>query len=225
VRFTLPGFDLAKGARATSLQEMSDLFSAIVDAVSPQDQVTLLLHDWGCIFGYEYAAQHASRVKRVVGVDIGDHNTSAFHRSLDAKAKRMIFVYQNWLAIAWKISSKFEGSFGTSLGNRMTRWMARSMGCRTPAADIGWQMNYPYAIQWFGLKGGFRGAARFKLTCPMLFAYGEKKTFMFHSPQWMAQLSQQPGSKVQGFQTGHWVMVQQPAAFNACVLDWLNKSQ
>jgi len=35
VRFTLPGFDLAQPARATSLTQMTALFSAIVDTVSP----------------------------------------------------------------------------------------------------------------------------------------------------------------------------------------------
>jgi cis-3-alkyl-4-acyloxetan-2-one decarboxylase len=225
VCFTLPGFDLALGARATSVKEMSDVFAAIVDAVSPDAPVTLLLHDWGCIFGYEYAAQHASRVQRIIGVDIGDHNTSAFHRSLNGKAKRMIMGYQVWLAIAWQIGSRLDGTIGSAVGNWMTRWMARTIGCRTASATIGWQMNYPYAMQWFGLKGGFRGAARVKLQCPTLFIYGEKKPFMFHSPQWLAQLAQQPGCAAQGLPTGHWVMMQKSAEFNACVMRWLKDGQ
>ena len=217
VRFTLPGYDLALPARATSVQEMCDLFAAIIDAVSPDAPVTLLLHDWGCIFGYEYAAQHAARVARIVAVDIGDHNTSAFHRSLNSRAKWMILGYQVWLALAWKIG----GAISASLGNRMTRWMAHAIGCRTAPGAIGWQMNYPYAMQWFGLKGGFRGAARVKIQCPTLYIFGEKKAFMFHSPQWLVQLAQQDGCTAVGLPTGHWVMVQQPLAFNARVLEWL----
>jgi hypothetical protein len=67
----------------------------------------------------------------------------------------------------------------------MTRWMARGMRCRTPQAGIGWSMNYPYAMQWFGLLGGFRGAAPVEPACPLLYLYGERKPFMFHSPQWL----------------------------------------
>jgi len=44
---------------------------------------------------------------------------------------------------------------------------------------------------------------------------------MFHSPQWLALLTARPGCAVQAFDTGHWVMVEQPAAFNACVAAWL----
>ena len=223
VRFTLPGFDRDKGARATSLADMAALFSTIVDAASPNDAVTLLLHDWGCIFGYEYAAMHPERVARIVGVDIGDHNSSAFHRSLDSKAKRMIFGYQVWLALAWKL-----GSVSAALGTAMTRWMARAMKCPTAPDHVGWFMNYPYAMQWFGLKGGFRGAKRVDsgvcLACPLLFIYGKRKPFMFHSKKWADEIAARPHSAVQGLPTGHWVMVQEPQAFNGAVRTWLDKT-
>ncbi len=51
VRFTLPGYDLTRSARPVSLAEMTALIAAIVDAVSPGRPVTLLLHDWGSVFG------------------------------------------------------------------------------------------------------------------------------------------------------------------------------
>ncbi len=220
VRFTLPGFDLAQPARATSLAQMTALFSAIVDAASPDQAVTLLLHDWGCIFGYEYAARHPGRVARMVAVDVGDHNSGAFLKSLTARAKWQVFAYQFWLAVAWKLGDAISGA----LGDRLTRWMARTKGCRTEPMAIGWQMNYPYAMQWFGLLGGLRAAVPVKPPCPVLYIYGELKPFMFHSPKWLAQVAAQPGSKVQAFRTGHWVMVEQPAVFNECVSAWLGKA-
>ena len=39
--------------------------------------------------------------------------------------------------------------------------------------------------------------------CPMLFIYGTKKPFMFHSPQWVEQLARKPDSKVLAMPTGH----------------------
>ncbi|MDP3654093.1 MAG: alpha/beta hydrolase [Rhodoferax sp.] len=214
VRFTLPGFDMGKPARAPSLAQMTHLIHTIVDTTSPDQPVTLLLHDWGCTFGYEYAAQHPQRVARLVAVDIGDHNSPAFSASLTASAKLQILVYQLWLAIAWKL--------GGALGDRMTRAMARALRCRVEPSRMGWQMNYPYAMQWFGLNGGLRHAMQVAPHCPTLYLYAERKPFMFHSPQWIAQLAQRPGSAVQAFGTGHWVMVEQPAEFNACVTAWLN---
>ena len=135
VRFTLPGFDLAAPPRMTSLDDMCEWLHTVVDQVSPGVPVTLLLHDWGCIFGYEFAARFPDRVARLVAVDIGD----------------------------------------------------------------------PTSLQ-------------------MLYVYGERKPFMFHSPQWLAALAQRPGNAVQAFKTGHWVMLQQPQAFNQCVRAWLQAS-
>jgi pimeloyl-ACP methyl ester carboxylesterase len=86
---------------------------------------------------------------------------------------------------------------------------------------MGWQMNYPYAMQWLGLLGGFRGAAGMDPHCPMLYIYGLRKPFMFQSTQWLEQMAARPGCAVQAFPTGHWVMVHQPAEFLACVKRWL----
>ena len=213
VRFTLPGFDLDLPARPTSLIAMTALLARIVDKVSPGQPVTLVLHDWGCAFGYEFAAQHPQRVARMVAVDVGDHNSDALRRSLTAKAKLQVFVYQFWLALAWFLRGR--------LGDRMTRGMARALRCRSDPSRISWQMNYPYAMKWFGALGGWSDAQRVDPQCPVLYAYGERKLFMFHSRQWLEQLGARAGSKVQGFPTGHWVMVQQPEAFNAFLLEWL----
>jgi len=37
----------------------------------------------------------------------------------------------------------------------MTRWMARKARCPAAASAIGWQMNYPYAMIWFGVMEVF----------------------------------------------------------------------
>lgn len=219
VRFTLPGFDTNKLARPTSLARMTVLFSQIVDAVSPGQPVTLLLHDWGCMFGYEFAARHPDQVSRIVGVDIGDHNSGEYLRSLPAGAKWQIFAYQFFLALAWKL-----GTVSPALADSMTRWMAHSMRCRTAPASMGWQMNYPYAMQWFGSAGGFRGAAKVNPHCPLLYIYGLRKPFMFQSARWLEQIASRPDCAVQSFPTGHWVMVHQPVQFLDCIKSWLAES-
>ena len=223
VRFSLPGYDLALGPRPVSVDEMCTLIGAVLDAVSPGEAVTLLLHDWGCFFGYEYAARHPQRVARVVGTDIGDTNSGAYLKSLTGKDKLMIAGYQLWLAMAWKL-----GGLWPTLADRMTRFMARSIGCRTPPQHMGWQMNYPYAMQWFGAHGGLRGVARVDKVLgprvPTLFLFGKRKPFMFHSARWIAALGTTPGCRVQGFDAGHWLMCQQPGRFTATVRAWLDES-
>jgi pimeloyl-ACP methyl ester carboxylesterase len=44
---------------------------------------------------------------------------------------------------------------------------------------------------------------------------------MFHSRAWADALAQQPGSSVSAFDTGHWVMLQQPERFNQVAGEWL----
>ena len=219
VRFALPGFDLSKPPVALPLDKITALIDSIVDAVSPTEPVTLLLHDWGCMFGYEFASLHADRVAAVIAVDIGDHNSGDYPRSLSGKAKLGALAYQMWLAVAWKIGRHIN----ERLADRMTRWMAHTIGCRTPPETIGWQMNYPYAMAWLGQSGGLSGTARVKPIWPLLYIYGAKKPFMFHSPQWLAKVAQIPGNKVEEFATGHWVMMHKPAEFNASVKAWLDR--
>lgn len=219
VRFTLPGFDLTQPVRPTGLQTMVDLFARIVDTVSPGQPVTLVLHDWGCVFGYEYLAQHPQRVARLVAVDIGDHNSGALLRALSAKAKLGVFAYQGWLAMAWLVGRWLN----PGLGDRMTRYMARLMRCPVPPQAMGWQMNYPYLAQWTGAFGGYRRAAPVAPQCPTLYLYGKRKPFQFQSARWLEALAAAPGNQVQAFPAGHWVMVDQPAAFQQTVTDWLSR--
>ena len=127
-----------------------------------------------------------------------------------------MFGYQFWLALAWKI--------GGAAGNWMTRRMARALGCRTDPATIGWQMNYPYAMRWFGTVGGLSRTAPVRPACPMLYVYGTRKPFMFHSPGWLDWVRAQPGNEVQALPTGHWVMLHKPEAFHRCVAGWLGAS-
>lgn len=214
-RLTLPGFE--SGPTATSLDGMCLLLRQIVERISPDRPVTLMLHDWGCIFGYEFAMRHPERVARVVAVDVGDHNSGALMRQWDVNQKLSVMAYQLWLALAWKLGHAFSANLGT----RMTRAMARWLRCPTDPASISHRMNYPYAMQWFGTVGGFKNAAQIKLSMPLFFVYGERKPFMFHSSKWLGQVAAAPGSAVLGLPCGHWVMVSRPDAFHAGVRAWL----
>jgi len=195
-RFTLPGFET--GPPALSLDAMCQRLSQIADGISPGRPLTLMLHDWGCVFGYEWAMRHPERVGRVVAVDVGDHNSGALQRDWGVRQKFSVLGYQLWLALAWKL--------GGRLGTRMTRAMARWLGCPSDQARISHRMNYPYAMQWFGTAGGFKGAAQVRLSMPLLYVYGERKPFMFHSERWLQQVASQPGSA---------------EAFHARVRQWL----
>lgn len=212
IRFTLPGFDETQPRRIYTVDEVSGFLQQVIEQLSPGKKVTLMLHDWGCIFGYEFTMRNPALIARIVGVDIGD--ARGLRRELSARSKFYILAYQVWLALAWKV--------GGRLGDWMTRKMAGWVRARSDPRFIGSRMNYPYYLAWFGGKESFgRQTQRFEPACPMLFLYGERKLFMFHAKAWADALNRQPGSKALGFDTGHWVMLQRPERFNEVVGAWL----
>jgi cis-3-alkyl-4-acyloxetan-2-one decarboxylase len=217
VRFTLPGFDPALPRRAFGLQATVDFIAQVVDAVSPGRPVDLLLHDWGCVFGYQYALTHPQRVARIVGVDVGDAGSREHVAGLTNRARVGIAFYQLWLALAWLVG----GHLSSALGDRMTRQMARLVRAKSLTQHITAKMNFPYFITWSGAHGSYRGRQRPDFACPFLFIYGEKKPFLFHSPAWAERLAARPGNRVLGLPTGHWVMKDASAEFNDAVLRWL----
>jgi pimeloyl-ACP methyl ester carboxylesterase len=209
VRFTLPGFDIDKPHQAFSLAHLIGTFKQVVEKTCPGEKVILMLHDWGCVFGYQFYMKYPSLVSKIIGVDIGDAPSRRYVKSLPVKAKAMIVRYQVWLAIAWRI--------GGRLGDRMTTSMAHWLRAPADPQFIRSSMNYPYYIQWTGVHGSYRHLAKVVPRCPMLFIYGLRKPFMFHSPQWAEDLAARQGCQVLAFDTGHWVMREEPQRFNTTV--------
>jgi pimeloyl-ACP methyl ester carboxylesterase len=215
VRFTLPGFALHDPRRLRTLEEVVDTLGAVVDAVSPHRPVTLVLHDWGCFYGYHYVMNNPRRVSRVVGIDVGDVGSKEM--KLPLSMALFTLGYQLWLAAAWVI--------GGRVGNAMTRRMAHVAGAPTDPSLVHSGMNYGYYLKYkSALLGRSQGDVPFDPACPMLFLYGRKKPTMFHSDVFVERLNRTPGSKAVGFDAGHWLMLEQPAAVASEIRDWMRAS-
>ncbi len=215
VRFTLPGFDKNKERKVYYLQDEIDAFEAIIDTVSPDQPVTLLLHDWGCFFGYQYYMQNKRRVKRIIGVDVGD----AGSKDMKLPLKMVLFTvyYQLFLTVAWLL--------GGRIGDKMTRYMANFV--HAPGdPDLIWSgMTYGYYVKWKHiLSRKSQGNVDFFPECPMLFYYGKNKPTMFHSEVFEKRLAQTEDCEVHGLDARHWVMTDEPQKFNAILLEWLKKT-
>jgi pimeloyl-ACP methyl ester carboxylesterase len=217
VRFTLPGFAEGDPPGAHTLEAVAERLHQVVRFADGGRPVTLLLHDWGCLFGYHFLRKHPELVARVIGVDIGDAGSRAHQRGLPLKGKLGIVAYQLWLALAWRI--------GGALGDGMARRMASKMRVPAPQQQIRAQMGYPYWITWTGSHGSYRAARPFAADeprQPMCFIYGQRKPFQFQSREWLEALAARPGCRVVPMKTGHWVMLDAPQAFHAAVLEWLD---
>lgn len=55
----------------------------------------------------------------------------------------------------------------------------------------------------------------------MLFVYGTRKPFMFHSQVWCSALAARPHSEVHALRANHLVSYEEAADFNELALDWL----
>ena len=216
-RFTLPGFDIRQARQGYSVAQLCEHIRRLIEQLSPDAPVILMLHDWGCVFGYETLLRHPQLVDRVVAIDVGDAGSPEFMRRASGKSKLLMASYQLGLVAAWRL--------GGRLGDRITRSMARLLKCPAEPQLIGANMNYPYDMQWTGSFGGLKGKVRaVKPPCPLFFAYGRNKPFMFHSQSWLEGLQAQARHRVQGFDCGHWVMQAQAKAFNEAALGWLKQA-
>ncbi len=215
VRFTLPGFDISKPRRSYSLDAMIRVLLHIVNSVNNKEKVILMLHDWGCVFGYEFYMRNKALVSAIIGVDIGDAQSRAISRSRSVGQKLMVSSYQSTLALAWAI--------GGPIGNMMTRATASVLGVPSPRQYISSAMNFPYYILTAGAAGSYHSLVPFVPKVPMLFIYGANKPFMFHSPQWSENLAAKEGCKVVAMETDHWPMLRQPERFNDIVISWLER--
>ncbi len=214
VRFTLPGFDDPE-TRGFSVSEISKLILHVVDEVSPNVKVILMLHDWGCLFGFHFAALHAHKVERIVAIDVGDASSPAFVRGLSLRAKLMIFAYQMPLALTWYMQG--------AVGNYLARAIARFLRCKADESSIHAGMSYPYAMRWMGALGGLKVlAGPTQLKCPIFYAYGRYKPFQFQSQEWLQKLNANTSCKTALFKSSHWVMVDCAESFNSSVSEWLS---
>jgi pimeloyl-ACP methyl ester carboxylesterase len=214
IRFTLPGFDAAKERRAYTLDELIGFLKELIERLCPGQKVILMLHDWGCFFGYMFYMRYPQMVSKIVGVDIGD--PSSTRRILAPRERFYVLAYQNWLALAWLI--------GGRVGDWMTRSLARFARCPTDPRYMSSCMGYPYFVLWWGGKNSYRHhGRRFTPACPMLFVYGRRRPIRFHAKEWTDWLQAQKGSQVVEFDTGHWVMLNQPEHFNQVVAGWLSR--
>lgn len=214
LRFTLPGYAEGDADGAHPLDAIVGLIDRVATRLAGAEPITLLLHDWGCVFGYRWAQLNPQRVARVIGVDVGDAGSRAHQAALTLRAKLGVLGYQLWLALAWKI--------GGAWGDRMARRLAAAMHVRGDLSRIRARMGWPYWIAWMRTHGSFRALRPFDPAVPMLYLYGRRKPFQFHSQAWADALAQRPGSRVVGLKTGHWVMLDDPAGFQAEVTAWLD---
>ncbi len=207
VRTTLPNFDGRRTARwGYGTDEIVDALTAVIREVSPNNRVTLILHDWGCYWGHLLHHRHPELVARIAGLDVAPHVEPGPVAALG------IVAYQSWLIAAFLI--------GGSLGDWMTRVLAQALGAPMRRSQINAWMNYPYRNAWQDRARGHThiNNQAYWPDVPLLFVYAKQKPFPFHSKKWLAHIERSGGTVV-GLDCGHWVPTD--PAFFPILEEWL----
>jgi pimeloyl-ACP methyl ester carboxylesterase len=210
VRTTMPNFDGRRTARwGHDTDEIVDALATMIREASPGAPVTMVLHDWGCFWGYLLHHRHPELAARVAGLDIAPHVEPS------PAAMLGIVAYQWWLVAAFLVDGR--------LGDWMTRSLATAMQAPMRREQINSWMNYPYRNVWRAILTGRakNETANYWPQVPLLFVYGKKKPFPFHSKKWIEHVEGSGGTVV-GLDCGHWV----PAdpRFASILQEWLDSS-
>lgn len=181
--------------------------------------LTLVVHDWGAVYGYLFAERYPERVKRLVALDVG----AAIKKQPNPIGYLMVPAYQLTLASAFLISR--VPAIGPFVGNLLTKGILAGLGLfgsqysgptrRTPLSPA---LNYPYYYFWKGVLTGQLPLSMKLPDIPFFFAYGTrglKKVMMFHDEAWLKKVSQKATNKVVAFeQSSHWLMRDEPEKLN-----------
>lgn len=211
VRVNMPNYgDAADAPGGYTTDEIVEGLTACIRAVSsPGAQVTLIIHDWGAYWGYIVHHRNPALVERLVGLDIAPHLKPTPLAALGAVS------YQGWLAGAFLL--------GGPVGDWMTRGLAGVLRAPAPRDRIHARMNYPYRNAFADVASGRfrRRTPGYRPGPPLLFVYGKRKPFPFHSQQWLDHV-REVGGEVVALDCGHWV--QKDPAFTGLLVDWLART-
>ncbi len=205
--------------------DFPDLTKAIVDVVqtdfpSTKQGVILVGHDWGAFLSYLIERDYPEFVQRFVTMDIGGH-----FKPKGFRVKLFVLAYQLFLVFAFLLSLlpqpiRFIGDF-------FSRKFAAYAKAPNPSLVHG-GMNYPYFYMWRAiLIKKYRSALllKYRPEKPLLYMYGTRKPFQFHSRGWIKGLEENPHQESFAVKGGeHWFMRNLPEITNAKIRQWLESS-
>lgn len=204
---TLPGFDPKDPSPAIDFPELLERLHATILEVKGEAPLTIVGHDWGALLTYLYDQRHPEVAARLITMDVGAHLKPA------SAGHALFLVSYQWYLLA----SYLIGKGIPFLGNGMTRAFSR-LGKTPRGGDVVSRSNYPYFYFWRArLVKKYSGSlpSRYQPKKPILYLYGERKKYHFHSPKWEQIVNATPGSRVVPMKNcDHWLMLRDPQATN-----------
>jgi pimeloyl-ACP methyl ester carboxylesterase len=218
IAVTLPNFEGKMGDPwGYDFPELVDLITQTIQlglAQGHEAKVILVGHDWGAYLAYLVERKHPELIQAMVTLDVGGHfKPSSIGHAL------FIVTYQGLLLLAFLL-----GHMAPRLGTAMTQWFSKF--ARAPrGGNVHHGMNYLYFYIWRGkLSKNYRSSilTRYRPTRPILFLYGVKKKYHFHSTYWLDLVTSTPKGRVEALaHSDHWLNIREPERTNALIDSWL----
>jgi haloalkane dehalogenase len=211
----------------TLARRVEDL-EALLDHLSLDRDLTLVLHDWGGIIGMTYAARHPERIARLIVC-----NTAAFHIPAGKSLPRALSIFRDSPAGGWLARGPNLFVRGTIWIGCKTRRMPREVRDAYAAPYDSWanRIAVHRFVQDIPLRPGDRSydliswvQDRLALLqgVPMLIAWG-MKDFVFDAPvldEWVRRF---PAAEVHRFpRAGHLLFEDEREAVNRLVRSFLS---
>lgn len=225
--------------------ELADMLAMAIRSVSPQDPVNLVVHDWGSVYGFFTYAKYPSLVQRIVSLDVGFYPGLCMGPTSFWAAGRLIFfgsVYQYMLIFIWILH--FVPIIGQPLAGKLFSGWARhgkkflvDQGCHWPSDPASlkalpgmcysyFYLHFRFWLSFFGLRK-HPGQDLLEQTfpeCPMLYAFGTLKPFMFHTEAWLESMHARPACEVHAIEGAfHWLNWDKPDLVNELISKFLER--
>jgi pimeloyl-ACP methyl ester carboxylesterase len=215
-RFTLPGFELEDNGKRPhyNVQQIRTIIDSFIRSLN-QENVTVLAHDWGAIYAFQYLEKN-DLVSRMILFDIGGFG--------DEKLPTINMKYTFAFAVAWVLHEFFGEKLIAYTAENIVK--IEDVDPNKTFADlrVDPSMTYPYWHMWNSVlsKNSVKAIAVEDYGSPFLFIYGEDKKIWFHSKSWEQKIQTLNKGQVESVPGGHWFMQSSPDLVNQKISKWLS---
>eukprot|EP01064_Diplonema_japonicum_P029424 TRINITY_DN4767_c1_g1_i1.p1 TRINITY_DN4767_c1_g1~~TRINITY_DN4767_c1_g1_i1.p1 ORF type:complete len:317 (+),score=35.19 TRINITY_DN4767_c1_g1_i1:60-1010(+) len=212
---TGPGFQKGEtaGTYGISHEEMGLKLKMVIENNTTSKKVTLLLHDWGCLWGYTLQAKCPSMVKRIIALDIGGIQEP------DVATKLFFLSYQNYNVVAFMLGGLL-GGFMNKAFLKLANYKSR------PLSECPSTLNFPYFhMQKKVWTFNYQQNLYPHRSVPVAYGHGLLKPVPFHGPSWITELEATQNCETKTFDCDHWIPTHKPEELNAWLLQWLEKTR
>lgn len=190
----MPGFEKNEIPRpwGYNFDELVDMLHSTIEAVTKRDeQIYLVGHDWGAILAMRYQNKFPDKVKKLTLVDVGMLTI----KTAEPSQLAFILMYQLWYGICYIVGQIFSKWLATIMIKLFTLpifsplFVGVEEGRQRMQDDKDIVLRcYVYYQMWRAVATGTMKDPKMP-SCPILFLYGSKKRFMFHSKKFIEKLS------------------------------------